>query len=71
MARARSAPRHLQLSARLAFESRWWTLLSCAQQDALAATLVDDSLSLLDGTDAAMPFPVDVIVNEAAVEYGA
>ena len=70
VARSRSAPRHLQLSARLAFESRWWALLSCAQQDALAATLVDDCLTLL-GADAAMPFPVDVIVNEAAAEYGA
>ena len=64
-ARARSAPRHLQLSARLAFEARWWALLSCTQQDTLAATLVDDSLFLLDGHDAANPFDVDVIIDEA------
>ena len=64
VARARSAPRHLQLSARLVYESRWWTLLSCAQQDALAATLIDDSLVLLDGRDEPEPFTVDVILDE-------
>ena len=30
-ARARAAPRHLQLSVRVAFESHWWALLSIAQ----------------------------------------
>ena len=43
--RARAAPRHLQRAARTAFASRWWALLSVAQQDALAATLVDDAVS--------------------------
>ena len=52
VARARAAPSHLQTSARLAYESRWWALLSCTQQDCLAATLVDDGLLLLDGHDA-------------------
>ena len=63
-ARARAAPRHLQLAARLAFESRWWALLSCAQQDALAATLVDDGVLLLDGHDGAIPEAADVILDE-------
>ena len=62
-ARAREAPRHLQLSTRLAFEARWWALLSCAQQDALAATLVDDRLLLLAGHDGQQPELVDVIVE--------
>ena len=64
-ARARAAPRHLQLSARVAFESRWWALLSIAQQDALAATLVDDGVLLLDGHDAAVPLVTDVVVDVA------
>ena len=62
-ARARAAPRHLQLAARLAFESRWWALLSCAQQDALAATLVDDGILLLDGHDGAVPEAADVVLE--------
>ena len=49
----------------MAYEARWWALLSCAQQDTLAATLVDDGLLLLDGHDAALPLIVDVIVDEA------
>ena len=65
VARARAAPRHLQLSARLAFESRWWALLSCAQQDSLAATLVDDGILLLDGHDASLPLVAYVMVDEA------
>ena len=63
--RARAAPKHLQLSARLAFESRWWALVSCAQQDALAATLVDDGIIVLDGHDAAVPELAEVLVDEA------
>ena len=65
-ARARTAPKFLQVSARLAFERRWWALLSCAQQDALAATLVDDAVELLDGHDDAPPLVADVLVDEAA-----
>ena len=60
---ARAAPRHLQFSTRLASESRWWALVSCAQQDALAATLVDDGV--LDGHDAAAPELADLLVDEA------
>ena len=64
-ARAREAPRYLQLAARLAFERRWWALLSCTQQDTLAATLVDDAVLLLDGHDDLPPELVDVLVDEA------
>ena len=63
-ARARAAPSHLQLSARLGFERRWWAILSCTQQDCLAATLVDDGVLLLDGHDAAVPEVVDVVFAE-------
>ena len=66
-ARVRSCPEHLRNDARSAFERRWWSLLSIAQQDALAATLVDDGLTTLDGHDGACPFVVDVI-HESAYE---
>lgn len=64
MARARSAPEHMRVSARLAYESRWWAMLSCTQQDTLAATLVDDAILLLDGHDAAEPEVSEVLVDE-------
>ena len=65
MARARASPRHLQLAARLSYENRWWALLSCAQQDSLAATLVDDAVCLLDGRDGWEPAVVDVVFARA------
>ena len=64
-ARARASPKFLQLSARLAFERRWWALLSCAQQDALAATLVDDAVPLLDGHDGEPVSAAEVVLGEA------
>ena len=66
--RARAAPRHLQLAARISFETRWWNLLSCAQQDALAATLVDDALILLDGRDDVQPLDADVILDAGGLD---
>ena len=67
-ARARAAPRHFQLSARLAYEARWWAMLSCTQQDALAATLVDDGVLLLDGHDASEPVVAEVLVDQLHCE---
>ena len=67
-ARARAAPNHLQTATRLAYESRWWALLSCTQQDCLAATLVDDGLLLLDGLDALEPELTEVIVDQCSYE---
>ena len=61
-AKARAAPQHLRTAARCAYEARWWALLSCAQQSALAATLVDDAVVLLDGHDGAEPVIADVLV---------
>ena len=66
--RARAAPRHLQLSARLAYEARWWAMLSCTQQGALAATLVDDGVLVLDGHDAAEPVAAEVLVDQLHCE---
>ena len=39
-------------------------MLSCTQQDTLAATLVDDAILLLDGHDAAEPAVSEVLVDE-------
>ena len=63
VARARAAPEHMRLAARLAYESRWWFMLSCTQQDTLAATLVDDAILLLDGHDAAAPELSEVLMD--------
>ena len=47
--RSSSAPKRLRRSTDYAWEARWWSMLSVAAQDALAATLVDDALDLLHG----------------------
>ena len=65
-ARVRACPTFLRASARSGFLERWWRLLSCAQQDSLAASLVDDSVALLDGADAALPFAADVALDSDA-----
>ena len=65
VAKARESPKHLRVAAQCAFEARWWALLSCTQQSALAATLVEDAVALLDGADAHQPELVDVLVDHA------
>ncbi len=62
-AKARESPRRLRTSAFCVFQARWWSLLSCAQQDSLAATLVDDAVPLLDGTDAPEPPLADLLAT--------
>ena len=64
MARARVAPEHMRVSARLAYVSRWWASLSCTQRDTLAATLVDEAVLLLDGHDAREPQLSEVLVDD-------
>ena len=64
--RARSAPPMLQRAARSAWLLRWSALLSVAQQDALAATLVDDVPVELDGTDGEPPTEVGVWLDGQA-----
>ena len=63
-AKARAAPRHLRAVAQQALKARWWAILSCAQQDALAASVLGDGLPLLDGHDAAVPPLVDMVFDE-------
>ena len=65
-ARAREAPAPLRAAAAAAWRRRWLTLLSVAQQDSLAASLVDDGLLMLDGCDGIAPTDVDVWLTAAA-----
>ena len=62
-ARGRDAPRRLRLSATLGWEQRWWAMLSVAAQSALASTLVDDAVVLLDGRDGQDPLLCDVCMD--------
>ena len=64
-ARARSAPRVLQAATRRAFAARWWSMLSCCQQDSFAASLLEEGLALLDGCDGDDPCLFDVLVDDA------
>ena len=59
-ARARESTAPLRAAARAAWALRWTRLLSVTAQDCLAATLVDDVPSDLDGTDGAPPTDVGV-----------
>ena len=59
-ARARAAPAALRGAQQAGWMRRWAGLLSIAQQDALAATLVDDVPVDLDGIDGAPPDEVSV-----------
>ena len=64
-ARARSAPRVLQRAVSAGWAARWSSLLSVVVQDSLAATLVDDSVLLLDGGDVgSAPCDADVWAND-------
>jgi len=59
-AKARSVPTHLRKTARVAYASRWWALLSVAAQNTLAATVYGDAVGVLDGIDDVEPTTVDV-----------
>ena len=61
--KARGAPETLQASLRVAWAARWWALLSVAAQEALAASLVEPALQLLDGWDAAEPSLDDLLLD--------
>jgi len=47
--RSRTVSPRLRRSTARAWEARWWSMLSVAVQDSLAATLVDDAPHLLHG----------------------
>ena len=62
-AKARAAPQHLRRSAQLAWSSRWWAMLSVSAQGALAAAILDDAVSVLDGHDGQEPALTDVLLD--------
>eukprot|EP00973_Karenia_brevis_P071622 9952671-Karenia_brevis.AAC.1 len=45
--RARRAPPRLRRSAAVSWMRRWWSLLSIAVQDSLAATIAEQHISVL------------------------
>ena len=70
-AKARASPETLAKSAQAAWFQRWGGMLSVAQQDSLAATLVDDVPTDLDGVDGVAPLDVDVWVEARHTAPGA
>ena len=66
-ARAESEPRVLRSSVARAFRARRVMLILVAAQDALAATLVNDGVSLLDAPVAGAPHIVDLWLDDALV----
>ena len=62
-ARARSAPAILRFSAEQGWAAQWWSLLSIAAHDALAETLLEDSLATLAGSDGPSPPPPDLFLD--------
>lgn len=65
-AKARSAPRLVRASALHAWEARWWTILSVGAQSALAATLTEEAVMVLDGHDGEEPPLADVLFDATA-----
>ena len=60
VANARSAPPPLRSAMARTWKARWTCLASVAAQDALAATLVNHGVAVLDAIDGADPLPVDM-----------
>ena len=61
-----AAPR-LRKSAAFAWENRWWSMISVATQNALAATLVDDAPHMLHAWEGTAP-PLGILLH-GAVSY--
>ena len=61
-----SEPPALRASAARAWRSRWVTMISVVSQDALAATLVDDGVALLDAAQVPGPSSVEVWLDDRA-----
>ena len=59
----RSAP--LRKSAAFAWENRWWSMISVATQNALAATLVDDAPHMLHAWEGTAP-PLGILLHGEA-----
>ena len=62
-AHAHAAPAPFRRTAYQAWASLWSGMLSIAQQDALAATIADDAVTVLDGHDDCNPLLTDVLLD--------
>ena len=58
--KAASEPQAFRAVAARAWRTRWVTMVSIVCQDALAATLVDDGVALLDAPASSDPLSVDI-----------
>ena len=63
--KAVSEPPALRAAAARAWRARWVTMVSVVCQDSLAATLIDDGVSLLDTALSPEPLSVDVWLDGA------
>ena len=63
-----AAPR-LRKSAAFAWENRWWSMISVATQNALAATLVDDAPHMLHAWEGDAP-PLGILLHGEAPAEG-
>ena len=63
-AKAETAPPRLQASARATWSRRWWAMLSVTQQEALAASLVNDKMMANGGSAEDVPDLLDVLEME-------
>ena len=58
--RARAEPMMMQSAICRALHTRWITMVSVAVQDAVAASLVNEGVALLEAADGPMPLPVQL-----------
>jgi len=64
MAQARSEPQVLRAAIARAFRSWWVTMDSIVAQDALASTLINHGVALLDIADAHEPMSVNMWLDD-------
>ena len=64
-AKARQAPEARRARVAAAWASRWWSLLSVAARNTLAATLADEKPRTLDGFDGEEPLWHEVLLDAA------
>ena len=69
-ARARGEPAPLRKAAAHRWYGRWLTLVGVAAQDAVAASLVDDGLALVDVAEGFEPTPVDLWLDGGSFPLG-
>ena len=64
-AKSQNAAPRLRKSAAFAWETRWWSMISVATQNALAATLVDDAPHMLHAWEGTAP-PLGILLHGEA-----